>query len=754
MNIRIRDRRYTEAEALASAYVPGVGESVWVKMPNGDLRKYMGDGVQVIADMVVATNHLISRSAMEAAVQAEQARATAAEAALAADITTLEGTVNGQATDVSQLQADLAQEVIDRQQGDTTETAARIAADNAEASTRAAADTAEANTRAADDATEAAARIAGDAATLAAANAHADGLMVGMFDDRGNYDASGNVWPSSGGSGTAGAVLKGDVWRISVAGTLGGNAVDVGDSIRALTDAPGQTASNWGTFEHNVQQATEGVRGTAAIATNDEVADELTTNDIDIVTPAKWWRAWLHGLGLATFKTAVLGLQLTGYAIGSPVDIAATDTILAAFGKLQAALKDHVNNTSNPHNTTKAQVGLSNVPNTDATQRANHTGTQSADTLTDGTTNKAFLATERTKLAGIATGATANSTDAYLLDRTNHTSTQTASTISNFADTVRTTVLTGLSLATSQVVAATDTIREAIGYLQAQVTALGTSKANVVVINVYTTPGSNTWNKPAGAKAVHVHMLGGGAGGSSGRKSATGVAASGGAGGGAGAEGYVTIDASVVGSSETVTVGAGGAGGASVTGNSANGLAGTAGGQSSFGAHIRAGGGVGGQAASTASASAGSGSAVGRCIGQTGAAGATTVGTAPVTNIFGFSPGAGGAGGGITAGNAASNGGNGGNGSLFKTSANAGGTGGVSGGSSPTNGNAGTANKVEGGGGGAGGASSTSTNAQAGSNGGLYGAGGGGGGAARDSVGNSGAGGNGADGIVVVFTHF
>lgn len=33
--------------------------------------------------------------------------------------------------------------------------------------------------------------------------------------------------------------------------------------------------------------------------------------------------------------------------------------------------------------------------------RANHTGTQSADTLTDGTTNKAFLATERTKLAAL-----------------------------------------------------------------------------------------------------------------------------------------------------------------------------------------------------------------------------------------------------------------------------------------------------------------------------------------------------------------
>lgn len=64
--------------------------------------------------------------------------------------------------------------------------------------------------------------------------------------------------------------------------------------------------------------------------------------------------------------------------------------------------------------------------------RGNHTGTQSADTLTDGTTNKAFLATERTKLTGIATSATANSADATLLARANHTGTQTASTVSDF----------------------------------------------------------------------------------------------------------------------------------------------------------------------------------------------------------------------------------------------------------------------------------------------------------------------------------
>lgn len=47
-----------------------------------------------------------------------------------------------------------------------------------------------------------------------------------------------NTFPASGGSGTAGVVLKGDMWVISVAGTLGGNAVQVGDSIIANIDTP------------------------------------------------------------------------------------------------------------------------------------------------------------------------------------------------------------------------------------------------------------------------------------------------------------------------------------------------------------------------------------------------------------------------------------------------------------------------------------------------------------------------------------
>jgi hypothetical protein len=85
---------------------------------------------------------------------------------------------------------------------------------------------------------------------------------------------------------------------------------------------------------------------------------------------------------------------------------------------------NHINNSNNPHSTTKAHVGLSNVPNIDATQRANHSGTQ------------------------------------------------LSSTISDFSNSVRSTLLTGLSTATNAVISASDTILVALGKIQAQINAM------------------------------------------------------------------------------------------------------------------------------------------------------------------------------------------------------------------------------------------------------------------------------------------
>jgi hypothetical protein len=108
-------------------------------------------------------------------------------------------------------------------------------------------------------------------------------------------------------------------------------------------------------------------------------------------------------------------------------------------------------------------------------------GDYTADQITETAFNKILTSAERTKLAGIATGATANSSDSALRDRATHTGTQLASTISDFAGTVLATVLTGLSLATSSVISATDTVLVALGKLQAQITTLGTSKQDTLV---------------------------------------------------------------------------------------------------------------------------------------------------------------------------------------------------------------------------------------------------------------------------------
>jgi hypothetical protein len=81
--------------------------------------------------------------------------------------------------------------------------------------------------------------------TDAVTKAYADALIIGLLNDRGNWNASANTYPATGGSGTGGAVRKGDTWFISVVGTLNGVLLAVGDTIRALVDTPGQINANW-----------------------------------------------------------------------------------------------------------------------------------------------------------------------------------------------------------------------------------------------------------------------------------------------------------------------------------------------------------------------------------------------------------------------------------------------------------------------------------------------------------------------------
>lgn len=94
--------------------------------------------------------------------------------------------------------------------------------------------------------------------SVKAVKTYTDGLTTGFLNDRGGYDASVNSWPTTGGSGTAGAIMKGDLWFVTVAGTLG-VAVAIGASFRALVDTPGQTAGNWNILDAGIGYTPENV---------------------------------------------------------------------------------------------------------------------------------------------------------------------------------------------------------------------------------------------------------------------------------------------------------------------------------------------------------------------------------------------------------------------------------------------------------------------------------------------------------------
>lgn len=109
--------------------------------------------------------------------------------------------------------------------------------------------------------------------------------VVGLFDDRGNYDPTGtSTYPASGGSGTAGAILKGDIWTISVDGTIDSIAVKIGDTVRALVDTPGTISSNWSLLTHAGSTSpvvvTQNITGATTIdcSTGDIFINTLTGN--------------------------------------------------------------------------------------------------------------------------------------------------------------------------------------------------------------------------------------------------------------------------------------------------------------------------------------------------------------------------------------------------------------------------------------------------------------------------------------------
>lgn len=282
-------------------------------------------------------------------------------------------------------------------------------------------------------------------------------------------------------------------------------------------------------------------------------------------------------------------------------------------------------------------------------------------------------------------------------------------------------------------------------------------------IQVFTSSG--TWTKPSGAKSVFIQLIGGGWGGWSGRKGATGTIRYGWGWGWGGGFSEKIISASLLGSTETITVGTWGAWATSQSTNSTNWNTGTDGGNTSCGSHLIAQKGTGWLWGQEATWGDGWLWWFGNITQWSGSWGqwyysdpwpweprSTSIVEWDYT-IVNFIAGGGGAGG-IDEFDVAYAGAVWWYGSLVKDliwniwwtagSSSAGG-----------NGVAATANSPYGGWGGGGWWARVSWwNAYAGWNGWIYGAGGGGGWASQDSVGNSGAGGNWANGIAIITTYF
>jgi len=109
--------------------------------------------------------------------------------------------------------------------------------------------------------------------------------VAGLMDYRGVYDASVNAYPSSGGSGTAGAILKSDFWIVSVAGTLPtGIVVNAGDLIIAKVDTPGNTQANWSTVEYNIGYTPENAANKNNTALSTSTTEYPTLNLVKTVT--------------------------------------------------------------------------------------------------------------------------------------------------------------------------------------------------------------------------------------------------------------------------------------------------------------------------------------------------------------------------------------------------------------------------------------------------------------------------------------
>ena len=290
--------------------------------------------------------------------------------------------------------------------------------------------------------------------TVQAVNNAINTAVTGLLDYRGSYDASTNLFPATGGSGVLGAILKGDFWICSVAGTLGGESVTAGDLIIAIVDTPAQTAANWDLIEHNIGSYVSSVSGTTNRITStggstpviDISASYVGQNSITTVgtistgtwngtaigdsyiSSAATWNAKQSAITFGTGVQTALGVNIgsAGAPVlfngsgGTPSSMTATNLTGTAAGLTAGNVTTNANLTgvvtSTGNATAIADAALS-IAKTSGLQTALDGKQPLATVLTN--TTASFTTAQETKLAGIETAAdvtdTANVTSAGAL---------------------------------------------------------------------------------------------------------------------------------------------------------------------------------------------------------------------------------------------------------------------------------------------------------------------------------------------------
>lgn len=233
----------------------------------------------------------------------------------------------------------------------------------------------------------------------------------------GSTGAMGSAGPTgpTGATGATGPNLVSTSTTTAITGMIKGNGVTIAQATAGVDYVtPGGAGSALtGITESQVTNLTSDLAAKVPATTTvngHALSSNVTVTASDVGAPS--------GSGTSTGTNTGDQTSVSGNA-GTATALQASRTIngVAFNGTSNITVAD---STKVPTSTTVNTYPLS----------SNVTLTQ--DDIGDGTTNKAYSATDKTKLAGIATGATANSADATLENRANHTGTQLSSTISDF----------------------------------------------------------------------------------------------------------------------------------------------------------------------------------------------------------------------------------------------------------------------------------------------------------------------------------